>query len=234
MSTLSSTLHMMQVTARYRVDAPLDWVRSFLVAGATDDEVSVEGDVVEVRQRDRLINLVVRNALSRDEAGATVLDIDARLRLYGLGWVVGTVFRGRVRRTLLRSLDALPNAIERSLEGADPDTAPGGDSAEYAAVIVEGSDPIPARRPTMTEHRHDADARTVTEASRDRALEADPRVPEGSHENVEKLVTEGAAGDDVVDAVKRVGREIDRTFGGEYEAREDEAAARRAEDEAAG
>ena len=34
----------------------------------------------------------------------------------------------------------------------------------------------------------------------------------------------------LVDKVKRVGHEVDRTFGGEYEAREDEAAAERAED----
>jgi hypothetical protein len=80
--------------------------------------------------------------------------------------------------------------------------------------------------------RHDAEATTVSEASRRRGLEADKRVPGSARETLEKSATEAAAGDDVADSVKRVGRELDRTFSGEYEAREDEAAARRAEREA--
>ena len=70
--------------------------------------------------------------------------------------------------------------------------------------------------------------------SQDRNLEADKRVPEGARESVEKAVTEAGAGDGVIDKVKRVGQEVDRTFGGEYEAREDEAAAKRAEGGAGG
>ncbi len=89
----------------------------------------------------------------------------------------------------------------------------------------------------MTDHhreRHDADATTVSGASKDQDLEADKRVPESTRETLEKAAAEAKAADGVVDAVKRVGREVDRTFGGEYEAREDEAAARRAEDGAGG
>ncbi|MBJ7608984.1 MAG: hypothetical protein JF887_06090 [Candidatus Dormibacteraeota bacterium] len=73
--------------------------------------------------------------------------------------------------------------------------------------------------------RHDAEATTVSDASQDRSQEADQRVPEGARETLEKSVTEAGEGSGVVDAVKRVGREVDRTFGGEYEAREDTAAA---------
>lgn len=80
--------------------------------------------------------------------------------------------------------------------------------------------------------RRDATATTLSDASQDRSLEADPRVPEGARENLEKAATEAGAGEGVVDAVKRFGREVDRTVAGEYEAREDEAAARRAEDDA--
>ncbi len=86
----------------------------------------------------------------------------------------------------------------------------------------------------MSEHehreRHDAEATTVSDASQERDLEADTRVPGGPRETLEKAATEAGAGEGVVDKVKRVGQEVDRTFGGEYEAREDEAAARRAED----
>ena len=71
----------------------------------------------------------------------------------------------------------------------------------------------------------EADATTVAGTSQDPDLEADPRIPEGARENVEKAMSEAAAGEGVVDTVKRVGREVDRTFGGEYEAREDRAAA---------
>ncbi|HEY7927433.1 MAG TPA: hypothetical protein VIG86_08465 [Candidatus Dormibacteraeota bacterium] len=109
------TLHAVQVTSQCRVDAPVEWVRSFLLAGTTDDDVTVEGDVVEVRQHDRMIHLVVRNTLRADADGGTRLDVDAQLRLLGMARIVGGVFRGRVRRTLERSLDRLPTAIEQAL-----------------------------------------------------------------------------------------------------------------------
>jgi carbon monoxide dehydrogenase subunit G len=108
-----------QVTSQCRVDAPVEWVRSFLLAGTTDDDVTVDGDVVEVRQRDRMIDLVVRNTLRADAEGGTQLDVDAQLRLLGLARIVGGVFRGRVRRTLERSLDRLPTAIEQALAEQD-------------------------------------------------------------------------------------------------------------------
>ena len=86
----------------------------------------------------------------------------------------------------------------------------------------------------MTGHehgeRHDAEATTVSDASQDTSREADHRVPEGARETLEKAATEAAAGDGLVDKVKRAGEEVDRTFGGEYEAREDKAAAERAEE----
>jgi hypothetical protein len=107
----------MQVTSQCRVDAPLEWVRSFLLAGTRDDDVTVEGDVIEVRQRDRLINLVVRNTLSVDSDGGTVIDVNANLRLLGLARVVGGLFHRRVRRTLERGLDRLPIAMEQALQG---------------------------------------------------------------------------------------------------------------------
>lgn len=77
--------------------------------------------------------------------------------------------------------------------------------------------------------RHDAEATTMSEASQDRDMEADERVPESPGETASKAAGEAAEGDGIIDAVKRVGREVDRTFGGEYEAREDEAAAPRSE-----
>ncbi len=90
----------------------------------------------------------------------------------------------------------------------------------------------------MTEHEHrersDAEATTLSGSSKDTSREADQRVPEGARETVEKAATEAGAGDGLVDKVKRVGEEVDRTFGGEYEAREDEAAAERAEKGAGG
>ena len=79
----------MQVTSQCRVDASLEWVRAFLLAGTREDDVTVDGDLIEVRQRDRLIDLVVRNRLSADDQGGTVLDVDANLRLLGLARVVG-------------------------------------------------------------------------------------------------------------------------------------------------
>lgn len=109
----------MQVTSQCRVDAPIEWVRTFLLAGTREDDVTVDGDTIEVRQHDRLIHLVVRNTLSADEEGGTVLDVDANLRLLGLARVVGGVFRGRVRRTLQRGLDRLPIAIEQALDAQD-------------------------------------------------------------------------------------------------------------------
>jgi hypothetical protein len=114
--TRSSTLQLMQVTSQCRVDASPEWVRTFLLNGTRDDDVTVEGDVVEVRHRDRLIDLVVRNRLSADEEGGTVLDVDANLRLLGLARVVGGLFHRRVRRTLERALDRLPTAMEQALE----------------------------------------------------------------------------------------------------------------------
>jgi hypothetical protein len=105
-----------QVTSQCRVDAPLEWVRSFLLAGTREDDVTVEGDVIEVRQRDRLINLVVRNTLSVDSDGGTLIDVDADLRLLGMARVVGRLFHRRVRRTLERGLDRLPIAMERALQ----------------------------------------------------------------------------------------------------------------------
>ncbi len=72
--------------------------------------------------------------------------------------------------------------------------------------------------------RSDHEATTLSEASKDRDLEAGDEVPVGPKETIAKTATEAGAGDGVVDTVKRVGREVDRTFGGEYEAREEEAA----------
>jgi carbon monoxide dehydrogenase subunit G len=120
----------MQVTSQCRVDAPVEWVRSFLLAGTTDDDVTVDGDVVEVRQRDRLIHLVVRNTLRADADGGTQLDVDAQLHLRGMARIVGgVVFRGRVRRTLERSLDRLPTAIEQALATQEAED----DAGEYEA-----------------------------------------------------------------------------------------------------
>jgi hypothetical protein len=125
-----------QVSSQCRVDAPVAWVRSFLLAGTREDDVTVEGDVIEVRQRDRLINLVVRNTLSSDAEGGTVVDVDADLRLLGVARVVGGLFHGRVRRTLERSLDRLPTAMEQALDeeqvpsvaGPDEDRTFGGEN----------------------------------------------------------------------------------------------------------
>ena len=108
----------MHVTSSYRVDAPLDWVRSFLVQGTADEDRTVEDDVVIVRQHDTFLHLVVTNRLAA-EGDATQLDIDADVRLRGLGWLAGTLFRRRLRRTLVTSLDGLPNAIETALEQAE-------------------------------------------------------------------------------------------------------------------
>ena len=115
----------MQVISQCRVDAPLEWVRSFLLVGTREDDVTVEGNVIEVRQRDRLINLVVRNTLSVDGEGATVIDVDANLRMLGVARVVGGLFHRRVRRTLERALDRLPTAMEQALrsEHAPPPAA---------------------------------------------------------------------------------------------------------------
>jgi hypothetical protein len=124
----SRRLPLVQVTSQCRVDAPLEWVRSFLLAGTREDDVTVEGDVIEVRQRDRLINLVVRNTLSVDSEGATVIDVDADLRLLGVARVVGGLFHRRVRRTLERGLDRLPTAMEQALQGEHtPPSAEDGD-----------------------------------------------------------------------------------------------------------
>ncbi|GAC1579197.1 MAG: hypothetical protein NVS3B18_12890 [Candidatus Dormibacteria bacterium] len=133
----------MQVTSQCRVDAPVAWVRSFLLAGTTEDDVTIEGDVVEVRQRDRLIHLVVRNTLSSDADGGTVVDVDANLRLLGLARIVGGLFHGRVRRTLERSLDRLPAAMEQALDDEHPPTvADPGDGAHPLGMVDE----TPAQR----------------------------------------------------------------------------------------
>lgn len=113
----------MQVTSQCRVDASPEWVRSFLLAGTREDDVTVDNNVIEVRQRDRLIDLVVRNRLSSDGEGGTVLDVDASLRLLGLARVVGGLFHRRVRRTLERGLDRLPSAMERALEAEQDESA---------------------------------------------------------------------------------------------------------------
>ncbi|MDQ6855517.1 MAG: hypothetical protein M3Z57_00405 [Candidatus Dormibacteraeota bacterium] len=228
----------MQVSNQCRVDASPDWVRSFLLAGTREDDVTVDGDVIEVRQRDRLIDLVVRNRLRPDGEGGTLVDVDANLRLLGLARVVGGLFHRRVRRTLERGLDRLPTAMEQALAVEQPLDGENRGARAYGRGIVE--DEIqPTEVQSMSddhEHRerHDAEATTASEASQDSQLEADKRVPEGAREAVEKAATEAGGGDGVVDAVKRVGREVDRTFGGEYEAREDEAAAKRTEEGAGG
>jgi hypothetical protein len=111
----------MQVTSQCRVDAPIEWVRAFLLAGTREDDVTIEGDVIEVRQHDRLIDLVVRNTLSVDGSGGTVLDVDANLRLLGLARLVGGLFHRRVRRTLERGLDRLPVAMEQALNDEQPE-----------------------------------------------------------------------------------------------------------------
>jgi len=117
----SRTLQVMQVTSQCRVDAPIEWVRAFLLAGTREDDVTIEGDVIEVRQHDRLIDLVVRNTLSVDGSGGTVLDVDANLRLLGLARLVGGLFHRRVRRTLERGLDRLPVAMEQALNDEQPE-----------------------------------------------------------------------------------------------------------------
>lgn len=116
------------MTSQCRVDAPVDWVRRFLLIGTHEDDVSFDGDTLVIRQRDRLIDLVVRNTLTADGDG-TMLDVDAELRLLGLGRVVGTLFSGRVRRTLVRSLDRLPTAIEQALEHEEVMRREGDDAA---------------------------------------------------------------------------------------------------------
>jgi hypothetical protein len=120
----SGTLHGVRVTSQCRVDASPDWVRGFLLLGTREDDVTVDGDVIEVRQRDRLINLVVRNTVTADGEGGTLVDVDAELRLLGLARVVGGVFHRRVRRTLERGLDRLPTAMEQAL-AAEEEPAPG-------------------------------------------------------------------------------------------------------------
>ncbi len=130
----------MQVTTQCRVDASPEWVRAFLLAGTREDDVTIEGDVVEVRQRDRLIDLVVRNRVTPDGEGGTVLDVDANLRLLGLARVVGGVFRRRVRHTLERGLDRLPTAMEQALEVEQAGLPGTGDVdvEAYEGGIVDG------------------------------------------------------------------------------------------------
>jgi hypothetical protein len=123
----SLTLEDMQVTSQCRVDAPIEWVRTFLLAGTREDDVTVDGDTIEVR-----------NTLSANAEGGTVLDVDANLRLLGLARVVGGVFRGRVRRTLQRGLDRLPVAIEQALDAQDRAEE---DEDESGALQSEGGQP---------------------------------------------------------------------------------------------
>jgi hypothetical protein len=113
-----------QVTSQVRVDAPVEWVRSFLLAGTSEDDVTVEGDVIEVRQHDRLVDLVVRNTVVADADGGTVIDVDAELHLLGFARLVGGLFHRRVRRTLARALDRLPMAMERALAGEEEPEVP--------------------------------------------------------------------------------------------------------------
>ena len=110
-------------------------MRTFLLAGTEEDDVTVEGDVIEVRQHDRLIDLVVRNRLSPDGEGGTVLDVDADLRLLGLARLVGGLFHRRVRRTLELGLDRLPVAMEHALELEHGEE---GDAQAYGRGIVDG------------------------------------------------------------------------------------------------
>jgi hypothetical protein len=95
--------------------------------------------------------------------------------------------------------------------------------------MLEGQDPSHGDAIAMTEERSDADATTLSETSKDRDLEADHSIPEGPRETLEKAAHEADAGEGATDTAKRLGRELDRAVGGEYEAREDEAAAPREE-----
>ncbi|MDQ6846523.1 MAG: hypothetical protein M3019_02905 [Candidatus Dormibacteraeota bacterium] len=129
----------MQVTTQCRVDASPDWVRTFLLAGTKEDDVIVDGDVIEVHQRDRLIDLVVRNRLSSDGEGGTVLDVDADLRLLGLARLVGGLFHRRVRRTLELGLDRLPVAMEHALELEQSEEASEDQTAAQRAEAEDGA-----------------------------------------------------------------------------------------------
>jgi hypothetical protein len=125
------------VTSQVRVDAPVEWVRSFLLAGTSEDDVTVEGDVIEVRQHDRLVDLVVRNTVVAGADGGTVIDVDAELHLLGVARLIGGLFHRRVRRTLARALDRLPTAMERALAGEEQPELPvsmDGDAAEELAA----------------------------------------------------------------------------------------------------
>lgn len=127
----------MQVTSQYRIDAPIEWVRSFLLIGITEDNLTVAGDVVEIRQHDRVLDLVVRNTLSSDGSGGTVLDVDANLQLLGLARVVGGLRSRRVRRTLERRLDRLPAAIEQALDEQQAGYADEADAGADDSGMVE-------------------------------------------------------------------------------------------------
>ncbi|MGH7721980.1 MAG: hypothetical protein ACRENL_03980 [Candidatus Dormibacteria bacterium] len=142
----------MQVTSQCRVDASPEWVRAFLLSGTRQDQVVVEGDVIEVRQRDRLIDLVVRNTLRSDSEGGTVIEVDANLRLLGLARLVGGLFHRRVRRTLERGLDRLPTAMEQALDEEQvgpPSAAVAGDGGGMGGASSAGGEvpPMPAGAP---------------------------------------------------------------------------------------
>jgi len=128
-----------QVTSQVRVDAPVEWVRSFLLAGTSEDDVTVEGDVIEVRQHDRLVDLVVRNTVVAGADGGTVIDVDADLHLLGVARLVGGLFHRRVRRTLARALDRLPTAMERALAREEEPEVPGGGDGD-AAEELDGAE----------------------------------------------------------------------------------------------
>lgn len=214
----------MRLSHSAHVDATPEEVRSFLHAHA---QRSVDdADVVEVHQDGRRIRLTIRNTIT-PEQGGTRLTSDAVLQLRGVTWVVGKVFQRRVRRILSSSLSGLPGAIETARAGERSGGSAAGivdaeEQAQEGAAMAEEQKGLPR------ELRDQPIATTVSPASQDREQEADPRIPGGSRENLEKLVDETAAGDGVVDSVKRAAHELDRTFGGEYERREDEQALERA------
>lgn len=221
----------MQLTHHSHVRATVEQVRTFLLAGAAEEDVTLDGDVVEVRQHDRHLLLTVRNTVREHPEGGTDLVVDADLRLRGLAIVVGAVFHRRLRRTLGRSLEALPRAIEVDAgnKEAGNKEVPARHSGHAPPAHTEVMSMAEQERPEQPE-RTEAEAHTLLESSQDEGLEADKRVPEGWLEMGDKHLQEAAAAEGPLDAVKRVTRELDRSVSGEYEAREDEGAAPDSED----
>lgn len=214
----------MRLSHTAHVDAPPEEVRSFLHAHA--QRSLDDGDVVEVHQDGRRIHLTVRNTITPEKSG-TRLTSDAVLQLRGVTWVVGMVFQRRVRRILSSSLSGLAGAIEAT-RASDHSGRSAAGIVEAEQQAQEGASMAEEQEGLPRELRDEPTATTVSPASQDREQEADPRVPGGSRENLEKLVDETAVGDGVIDSVKRAAHELDRTFGGEYERREDEQALKRA------